>query len=57
MHFESIACLDENSSEEHIVKRSESGNRSRSDIRAGSINDQEGIMVTRTFEVSPINHD
>ncbi|KAJ4139932.1 hypothetical protein NW768_001282 [Fusarium equiseti] len=53
-----MAHLDDNSSEEHIVGKPEFISYSKNEVRAGSTTSersdtQDGIMVTRTYEVSP----
>jgi hypothetical protein len=50
--------LDDNSSEEHIVGKPEFMPYNQNEVRAGSTTSgrsdtQDGIMVTRTYEVSP----
>lgn len=60
-HQKMMTKLDENSSEEHIVSSTvEYHNNFKNDIRAGSTNSGQsggdlgdGIMVTKTYEVSP----
>lgn len=61
-HQKMMTKLDENSSEEHIVSSTvEYHNNFKNDIRAGSTNSGrsgggdlgDGIMVTKTYEVSP----
>jgi hypothetical protein len=53
-----MAHLDDNSSEEHIVGKPEFVSYNKNEVRAGSTTSersdtQDGIMVTRTYEVSP----
>ncbi|KAJ4010185.1 hypothetical protein NW752_009368 [Fusarium irregulare] len=53
-----LAHLDDNSSEEHIVGKPEFVSYNKNEVRAGSTTSersdtQDGIMVTRTYEVSP----
>lgn len=50
--------LDDNSSEEHIVGKPEFVGYSKPEVRAGSTtsgqsDNKDGIMVTRTYEVTP----
>lgn len=52
--------LEDNSSEEHIVSKNEfMGYSNKNEVRAGSTMSErgetrDGIMVTRTYEVSPV---
>lgn len=54
-----MTALEDNSSEEHIIKESQYGNAAKTEIRAGSTasnssaDHHSGIMVTTTYEVNP----
>nr|CEG03655.1 unnamed protein product [Fusarium acuminatum CS5907] len=57
-HQKYMSHLDDNSSEEHIVGKPEFVGYSTPEVRAGSTasgqsDGQDGIMVTRTYEVTP----
>ncbi|VTT59584.1 unnamed protein product [Fusarium fujikuroi] len=57
-HQKYMTQLDDNSSEEHIVGKPEFVGYSKPEVRAGSTtsgqsDNQDGIMVTRTYEVTP----